>query len=181
MTKSEIIADAENIFIQFSETCSAITEIDFFKRPQNKWSVAENIQHLIISTNTTTLAYNLPKFLVRWIGGTPNRSSRSYDEVKEKYYKKLSDGGRASSRFVPKPIEIKYGKQKLLDNWNKATSKFITSLSAKRTEADLDNYLVKHPLLGRITLRELCYFTIFHTEHHLHSIKKITQPHDTVL
>ena len=87
MTKSEIITAAEDIFNRFSETCDAITETDFFKRPDNKWSVAENIQHLIISTNTTTLAYNLPKFIVRWIGGTPNRSSRSYDEVKEKYYK----------------------------------------------------------------------------------------------
>ena len=106
MIKTEIIAGAENIFNQFSETCNAMAENVFFYQPENKWSVAENMQHLIISTNTTTLAYNLPKFLVRWIGGTPNRPSRSYYEVKEKYYKKLSDGGRASSWFVPKPIEI---------------------------------------------------------------------------
>lgn len=176
MTKTEIITGAENIFNQFSEHCNSITENDFFKRPENIWSVAENLQHLIISTNTTTLAYQLPKFLVRWIGGTPNRPSRSYDELKTKYYKKLSEGGKASARFIPKPIQIKYGKQKLLDNWDKATSKFITSLTDKRTEDDLDNYLVKHPLLGRITLRELGYFTIFHTEHHLQSIKKITGP-----
>jgi len=74
------------------------------------------VQHLIISTNTSSLAWNLPLFLVRLIGGTPNRNSRTYDELKDKYYQKLSEGGRASSRFVPKPIEIKYGKQKLLDN-----------------------------------------------------------------
>ena len=172
MTKPEIIAATENIFKQFSETCSNINETLLFKRPQNKWSAAENMQHLIISANTTTLAYALPKFLVRWIGGTPNRASKTYDEVKDKYYKKLNEGGKASGRFVPKPIEIKYGKQKLMDNWNKATAKFIKALTKNRTEKDLDSYLVKHPLLGRITLRELCYFTIFHTEHHLHSIQK---------
>lgn len=172
MTKTEIIPAAENIFNQFSETCSTIAESRLFKRPENKWSAAENIQHLIISTNTTALAFWLPKFLVRWIGGTPNRISRTFDEVKDKYYKKLSEGGKASGRFVPKPIEIKYGKQKLIDNWNKATAKFIQALTKNRSEKDLDSYLVKHPLLGRITLRELCYFTIFHTEHHLHSIQK---------
>ena len=172
MTKTEIITASENIFNQLSATCSSIEETGLFKRPEKKWSVAENIQHLIISTNTTTLAYSLPKFLVKWIGGTPNRSSRSFDELKEKYYKKLSDGGKASARFIPKPIEIKYGKQKLLNNWNTATVKYISSLTAKRTDDDLDNYLVKHPLLGRITLRELCYFTIFHTQHHLNSIQK---------
>ena len=172
MTKKEIITASENVFNQFSETCGTINDTGLFTRPGNKWSVAENIQHLIISINTTTLAYYLPKFLVRWIGGTPNRSSMSFDELKEKYYRKLSDGAKASGRFIPKPIEIKYGKQKLLNNWNKATVKYISSLTAKRTEDNLDNYLVKHPLLGRITLRELCYFTIFHTQHHLNSIQK---------
>ena len=97
MTKTEIITASENIFNQLSATCSSIEETGLFKRPEKKWSVAENIQHLIISTNTTTLAYSLPKFLVKWIGGTPNRSSRSFDELKEKYYKKLSDGGKASA------------------------------------------------------------------------------------
>ena len=172
MTKPEIITAAELIFKQLTETCHAVNETVFFYRPKNKWSVAENVQHLIISTNTTTLAYALPKFLVRWTGGTPNRSSRHYETVKEKYYKKLSEGGKASARFVPKPIEIKYGKKKLMADWQKATAKFISALQNNRSEADLDNYLAKHPLLGRITLRELCYFTIFHTEHHLHSIHK---------
>lgn len=175
MTKQEIITAADNTFTQFSETCDAIDEILLFKRTDNKWSGAENIQHLILSTKTTNLAFWLPKFLVRWIGGTPNRPSRTYAGLKEKYYKKLSDGGRASSPFVPKPIEINYGKQKLLDNWNKVGIKFIKALTQNRTEKDLDAYLVKHPLLGRITLRELGYFTIFHTEHHLNSIKKIIE------
>ncbi len=175
MNKPEIIKAAENAFAQLLQTCNGVDEVAFFKRPVEKWSVAENVQHLIISTNTSSLAWYLPLFLVRWIGGTPNRSPRTYDELKDKYYKKLSEGGRASSRFVPKPIEIKYGKQKLMNNWNTAAAKFIKTLSKNRTEKDLDNYLVKHPLLGRITLRELGYFTIFHTEHHLHSIQKAVE------
>src|SRR6187455_3023806 len=173
MNKQEIIRASENIFKQFSETCSTISDTVLFARPVEKWSVAENMQHLIISTNMTTLAWRLPKFIVRWIGGKPNRDSRTYEELKEKYYKKLSEGGRASGRFIPKPIEVKYGKQKLLQNWNSATKTYISFLTARRTEADLDDYLAKHPLLGRVTLRELCYFTIFHTEHHLNSIHKI--------
>jgi len=172
MIKNEIISATADVFQRFAQTCSSMDETVLFQKPGNKWSVAENVQHLVISTNTSTLAYNLPKFLVKWIGGTPNRNSRTYEEVKEKYYKKLSEGGQASGRFIPKPIEIKYGRQKLLDNWKKATVKYIDALAAKRSEADLDSYLVKHPLLGRITLRELCYFTIFHTEHHLNSIHK---------
>jgi hypothetical protein len=174
MTKPEIITAAEKIFNQFSETCNSMNETVLFKKPDEKWSAAENIQHLIISTNMTTLAYRLPKFMVRLIGGKPNRESRTYEELKDKYYKKLADGGKASGLFVPKPIQIKYGKQKLLDNWQKATAAFISALNKNRTEKDLEGYLAKHPLLGRITLRELCYFTIFHTEHHLQAINKIS-------
>src|SRR4051812_23412317 len=114
MTKTEIIHAAENIFAGFTKTCTDVDDAGFFNRHGEKWSVAENMQHLIISTNTSSFAWYLPKFLVRLIGGTPNRNSRTYDELKNKYYIKLSEGGRASGRFVPKPIEIKYGKQKLL-------------------------------------------------------------------
>ena len=105
------------------------------------------------------------------VGGKPNRSSKSFDELSARYNKKLAEGAKASSRFIPKPIEIKYGKEKLISEWDKTTQKFITALKNNRTEADLDHYQAKHPLLGKITLRELCYFTIFHTEHHLKSIK----------
>lgn len=174
MTKTAIINAAEITFNNFSESCNGMDEPAFFRKPDEKWSVAENVQHLVISTNTTSLAWYLPLFLVRWIGGRPNRESRTYEELKDKYYKKLSEGGRASGRFVPKPIAIKYGKLKLLNNWNRATAKFINTFNKNRSEQDLDHYLVKHPLLGRITLRELAYFTIFHTEHHLHSIQKVS-------
>lgn len=170
MTKSEILTMAEKTFSACTNYCKRINETDFFDKPTNKWSVAENVQHLIISTNTATLAYWLPKFLVRWVGGKPNRNSRTYDELVAKYKKKLAEGGAASGRFVPKPIAINYGKEKLMQYWIKATSKHIAAIQKNRSENDLDNYLVKHPLLGRITLRELCYFTIYHTEHHLNII-----------
>ncbi len=172
MTKKAITTAAEIAFNRLSQTCDAMNETSFFERPGGKWSVAENMQHLILSTNTTTLAYRLPLFLVRWVGGKPNRPSRGYEELLTRYMKKLEDGAKASARYVPKPIAVKYGKEKLLGNWHKATKKFITALDNNRTEKDLDHYLAKHPLLGRITLRELCYFTIFHTLHHLDSINK---------
>ncbi|MGF2414479.1 DinB family protein [Ferruginibacter sp.] len=170
MTKNEILTAAEKIFSAFTNYCNSINETDFFDKPTTKWSVAENVQHLIISTNTSTLAYTLPKFLVRWIGGKPNRNSKTYEELVAKYKKKLAEGGAASGRFVPKPIAIHYGKERLMQNWIKATTKHIAAIQKNSTESDLNNYLIKHPLLGRITLQELCYFTIYHTEHHLNII-----------
>lgn len=70
-------------------------------------------------------------------------------------------------------MKINSSKEKLLAEWDKAAAKFIAALQNKTTENKLDNYLARHPLLGRVTLRELCYFTIYHTEHHLNIIKNI--------
>ncbi len=170
MTKKEIITATEKIFLSFTTYCNTIDENIFFAKPTTKWSVAENVQHLIVSTNTSSLAHSLPKFLVRWIGGKPNRKSKTYEELVTKYKNKLASGGGASGRFIPKPITINFGKEKLMHNWIKATTKHIAAIQKNQTENDLDNYLVKHPLLGRITLRELCYFTIYHTVHHLNII-----------
>lgn len=48
----------------------------------------------------------------------------------------------------------------------------LTSTMEQWEDAALDQYLAPHPLLGKITLRELGYFTIYHTEHHLAIIKE---------
>jgi DinB superfamily len=173
LTKEQIIITASKIFNAFTQTCNATDEVSFFKHPPGKWSVAENIKHLVVSTNTATLAYTLPAFIVRWIGGKPNRNSRSYEELVNKYKQKLAAGGRASARFVPKTTGTQYGKEKLMGEWRTATIKFIAALKNKTSETKLDDYLVRHPLLGRITLRELCYFTIYHTEHHLNIINNL--------
>lgn len=40
-------------------------------------------------------------------------------------------------------------------------------------DTDLDAYTVwKHPLLGPLTVREMIYFTIHHTDHHSASLQQ---------
>jgi DinB superfamily len=174
LTKEQIITASEKIFVDFSTVCKNVDDNIFFKRiAANKWSIAENVQHLIISTKVTTLAYSLPAFIVGWVGGKPNRQSRDYEALVEKYKQKLAAGGKASGIFVPKPMKITADKEKLLAGWDKATAKYIAALQNSTNENKLDNYLARHPLLGRVTLRELCYFTIYHTQHHLTIINNI--------
>ena len=64
------------------------------------------------------------------------------------------------------------GKEKVLDSFNKSMEILICTINNKWKDSQLDQYLAPHPLLGKLTLRELCYFTIYHTEHHLHIIKE---------
>jgi len=158
---------------EFVDYCSSLTDEQFFHQPVGKWSVAQQVKHLVTAANTSRLAYTLPKFIVRLFSGTPNRNSRTYDELVAKYKLKLEKGGRAGGRFVPKPVLPEYGKEKLMSQFSAAMKKIAAAIY-KWKEPLLDKYLAPHPLLGKITLRELGYFTIYHTHHHLQSIKAAT-------
>lgn len=171
LNKDDIITTSENIFQQFTGYCRNIPDPTFFLQPPDKWSIAQEVQHLTISVHSSTLAYNLPKFIVRLIAGKPNRPSRSYEGLVERYKEKLAAGGKAGGRYIPKPVPFSTGKITLLDKWEKTTQRYLHIFQKHTTNEQLDKYIVPHPLLGKITLRELCYFNIYHTEHHLNSIK----------
>lgn len=153
--------------------CAAMDTAGFFYQPPGKWSAAQQLKHLITATNTAKLALTLPKFIVRWVGGTPNRPSRTFDQLAAKYKSKLEQGGKASGRYIPAPVPASYGKEKLLHDFTTAMDRFALALRERWKEPQPDEYLAPHPLLGKITLRELCYFTIFHTQHHLQSIRAL--------
>jgi hypothetical protein len=172
LSKQELIDLSVTVFQELRAYCLKIPEDAFFEYPSNgKWSIAQNIRHLVISTNTTTLAYSLPKWILRWVGGKPNRHSRTYEELVAKYTDKLQQGGRAGGRYIPKKIPAAYTSEKLLQNWQQATKKYLGKLQKNWTEDQLDQYLAPHPLLGKITMRELGYFTCYHAEHHFNIIK----------
>ncbi len=174
-TKEEIIAQLIAALNETLAYCSEINDEIFFHQPETKWSIAQDIEHLTTATNSSRLAYILPKFIVRLYAGKPNRPSRSYEELVDKYKSKLEKGGKASGRFVPKPIASSKGKKILIEDFSSAMNKLAMAIEKKWETNQLDKYLAPHPLLGKITLRELAYFNIYHTLHHLALIKQKTQ------
>jgi hypothetical protein len=169
MNKDQILLGSKSIFSQFTDVCLAIPEQQFYSQPAGKWSIAENADHLLRAIKFTTLAYTLPKFMVRMVGGKPNRPSRTYEELVAKYKLKLEQGGKASGRYIPGKIAGK--KFLLMRQWQKAYAKYLEAIDLKWKDEQFDHYIVSHPLLGKITVRELCYFTMYHTEHHLKIIQ----------
>jgi len=169
MHKEEIITASKAIFHKFSNTCLQIPDNKFFFQPQEKWSIAQNVDHLVRAVKTTTLAYSLPKIIVRTLFGKPSRPSRSYEELVGKYKLKLEQGGKASGRYLTKARFSK--KLTLIQKWQRENENYLEAVELKWKDAQLDHHIAPHPLLGKLTLRELCYFTIYHTEHHLNIIK----------
>lgn len=170
MTKNELKIMAENALAEFSGTFMQLDEQKAFEKPGDKWSAAEQLQHLNLSVRPLKLAFTLPGFALRWLFGKANRESRTYDEIRSAYKARLADGAKSSKPYIPKPIKTGRNKIQLVENFNKTHRQFILKFNTW-SETQLDTYILPHPLLGKITLREMICFTIIHIHHHNESIK----------
>jgi hypothetical protein len=101
--------------------------------------------------------------------GKSNREGRSYDELIERYQAKLANGSKASGAFIPNKVDLKKG-QKLKEKLKNEVLNLCLSIE-KISEEDLDYYVLPHPILGKLTLREMLYFTIYHVKHHEKQIR----------
>jgi hypothetical protein len=128
-----------------------------------KWNTVQLLDHIVRSVSPVSLALSLPAFLLRLVFGTANRKSRSYEELVARYHSKLKAGGRASGRFVPPPKTDSV--EKLSSNLSKVVQALARRID-RFSETQLDQLILPHPLLGKLTLREMLYFTIYHVQHH---------------
>ena len=72
------------------------------------------------------------------------------------------------------PMSQKDLQEKFLEIWNLIGGKFSKRID-QWSESSLDRFKLLHPLLGRLTLREMLFFTIFHNEHHLRAMKLLNE------
>jgi len=133
------------------------------------WSPAENLDHLVRSVEPLAGAMGKPKLLLRWLFGTTTDGSRSPEEIRGLYRGELAGGARSRGRFQPQvddtsPAEAIH--EKLLRDWQRAGHALIGATGRWRDE-HMDRYRLPHPLLGKLTVREMLFFTLDHDRLHL--------------
>lgn len=172
LDKFKIVHNTETTFNELNTYCSNVDELIFFRNIDEKWSIAENLIHLIKTTKITLLALRVPKFILRLKYGKPNRPSLSYEELMSKYSEKLEAGNKSPEKFVPKNKDLNTTKDKIIESWKDIAEAYLNRLRYYWDDEILDQYLVPHPLLGKLTMREMAYFTIYHTKHHFKAIRQ---------
>jgi hypothetical protein len=169
-TKTELITAlkdsnqrAENWFLE-------IPASRFFTRQGEVWSASDNVDHLIKSVKPLTKALKLPKIILRAMFGKPEKSSLTYEELCQIYRDEIAKGAQASGRYLPnqenlvaQSAELK--KSDYLNQWTNV-SKELVSIAEKWDDNALDQYLLPHPILGKLTMREMLFFTIYHNLRH---------------
>lgn len=170
-TKPQIIELLNESFEQLLHTSSSVHETQYNFSKDQKWSTAENVQHIINATRMTHLAFNLPKVFPHLLYGKSNRTSHTFTKVVDAYHKKLQQGAKASGLYVPGNKQ--YVKVQHANALKSSSVKLVSAIENKWSEQQLDALQVAHPLLGLVTLRELAYFTIYHNRHHEQTIKEL--------
>ena len=168
-TKEDIIKGLNEKVGAFNSFISPMDPASFENTPGGKWSAGQNLEHLIRSMRPLQIAYGVPKFLLKMMFGKTNRPSRTYEELVEKYKSKLKVGGRASGPYIP-PLVSYDNKNRLLRKYEKQKNSLIKKIRRQK-ESDLDLYILPHPLLGKVTLREMLFFTVYHNQHHLELLR----------
>lgn len=164
---------AQQLHQQYAQFCALVQSLDehaFHFHQDGKWSAAQQLDHLIRSVRPVVLGLSLPPFLLKLIFGRAKHASRDYDTLVKTYQEALAKGGKSPKAYEPKTSEAagfqSYGGERLMQ--------LIAGLDGQLdtlSESELDILQAPHPLLGKLTLRELMYFTIYHAQHHLRSVE----------
>lgn len=169
MTKQEIITELSERHKVFTAHIQSLNESDFTFSKDGKWSGGQQIDHIYRSVSPLVQAFMLPKFVPGLLFGKANRPSKSYDELVSKYKEKLVNGVVATGQFVPPAIAYDK-KEKLCKQVNSKVEKLCKQVNSF-SEQQLDEYILPHPLLGKLTVREMLYFTMHHVNQHLEITK----------
>lgn len=140
--------------------------------PEGKWTTGEHVVHLIQSFRPLNKALRMPGFLLSYKFGTSNRETRSYDEVVQKYHTKLAQNPNVVSPLSRKMPDIKAkDKSKFMAQLTRENNRLVKNIS-RWSDKKLDKYVLPHPLMGRMPVREMLMWTAYHIKHHTDQLKK---------
>ena len=147
---------------------SEYTTAALFSRMGAHWSASEHVRHLTRAMTPLLPVLRVPRVALRMAFGAPTGPSRSLSELQEMYAAVLRAGGTAG-RYTPPPdrsAEDMVRRNRIMDTHSE-TLRGLTQAMERWSEEQLDAHRLPHPLIGKLTVREMMLFTLLHNEHHV--------------
>jgi uncharacterized damage-inducible protein DinB len=144
--------------------------LEAFLAPQGEhWSPADHLRHLTKSVRPVARFLGKPKIVTGFLFGRHKGASRTFEDIVELYRRTLQGGAKAG-RYAARPrgegeLTDAAWRERTLDHWRQAAADLVRVLP-KWNDRALDRYRLPHPLMGKFTLREMLYFTLYHNAHH---------------
>jgi len=167
------IADLLKLNEHLLKTLFDSNKQDFWeKKPEGKWSAGQHVIHLVQSSRPLLRALKMPNILLKWRFGKSNRPSRAYDDVVKRYKEKLAKSEGVVGPFSRNMPDSDYSQsQKWLLELSQINDD-INKITLNLKDKDLDTILLPHPLMGKMTLREILMWNAYHTFHHVEVLKE---------
>ena len=168
-SKPELARDFAAVASWSERFWSEFPSEEFFAPLGEAWSPADNVRHLLKSNRPVAKARRLPKPLLLALFGMALRPSRGYAQLVGSYQEALGNGLTAG-RFSARPLEEV---EKRPDVQARAVRDLSASLdavaaaTAQWSDTALDRMRLPHPGLGKLTVREMVMFTLYHNVHHV--------------
>lgn len=143
----------------------------FIFAPKGKWQTCEHLDHLTQSAQKVKYGISLPKLFLRYKFGKPNRPCRTENQIIDRYREKLANlapGTLAPMQLTKSPVSKK---QECIQEYLAAGKALSKSLS-KWNDKKIEKYLIPHPLLGRMHVKEMLIWVSYHNYHHLNTLKE---------
>ncbi len=173
-TRDDLVSSFETVARTDAEFWGGLDPEIFVASIGAAWSPADNVRHLSKSTKPVVQALRLPRIVPTLMFGRATKPSRSYAEIVQAYRAALAGGGTAG-RFAPSgPLvyaDAADYQRESVARWSGVVSKLARAV-AGWSENALDASHLPHPLLGKLTVREMLYFTLYHHEHHANTVKR---------
>ncbi len=144
------------------------TEFSKVYKPE-KWSNGQHLDHLRKTTRAFNKGLTLPKLALRLKFGKHRGEQRTYEQIISDY-KRLVKTIKAPASVVPDPLTNE-DKARVLD-WFAQEQTALKKGLTRFTEKQLSSYQLPHPVLGKLSIRELSYWCVMHTEHHYELMKR---------
>ena len=167
MNKNEIINNLNTAHLAFWDTASHLPNANI--SVNGKWSVAQNVEHINIALSRVNTYLTLPKSTIKSNFGLSERTSTSNETVIKLFKNALENGAKTMDSFLPE-LNLDKNIKELVSQGKDLLAALISNLQ-NWSEEELEIYNCPHPVLGKFTVREILYFTIYHVQHHYETIK----------
>jgi len=167
-TRDELLGAFARLHEDSGAYWRAFDDVAFFRPLGQGWSPADNVRHLSKSIRPVARALGLPRLLLLLRFGRP-KQARPYERICADYDALLAAGATAG-RFTPSPLGPDGDPAARRVSIMAAREQAAAALSngiARWTNEQLDHRRLPHPLLGKLSVREMLFFTLYHNLHHV--------------
>lgn len=176
VSRGEILQALASVQEEVAAFFGSLSEAEFVLRVGDAWTPAEHLKHLNTSVSAVARGFSVAPWLLRLRFGRVRAPSRPYGEVREAYRAVLAGGAGATAAFVPPADDFAAGevaarRAEILARWHRVNARLRRAVE-RWSERRLDRVALPHPLLGRLTAREMLFFTLYHDQHHVHAARR---------